>query len=154
MSIFSKSDNNKTSSPKGRDRAAPPARTAPGEKAISIIGPGMQILGDILTEGTVRIEGRVEGTLRAGKGVVIGKGGEIVGDVITQTAVVGGKVTGSITAETQLELQSTCVIDGVIRTRAEHLQLHEGALFNGQIQMLDPEAKPISPVEASEKVSS
>jgi cytoskeletal protein CcmA (bactofilin family) len=40
------------------------------EGVISIIGPGMRVIGDCKTEGTLRIEGSVEGTVRAGKAVV------------------------------------------------------------------------------------
>lgn len=108
-----------------------------GESSMSIIGPGMNIVGDLVTDGTVRVEGRIEGTVRAGKAVVIGKGGEVVGDVLTQDAVIGGTVRGTVVAESRLELQSTCDIDGQIRVRSAHLQLEEGAVWNGQIQMLD-----------------
>lgn len=104
---------------------------------MSLIGPGMNIVGDLSTDGTVRVEGRIEGTVRAGKAVVIGKGGEVVGDVLTQDAVIGGTVRGTVVAESRLELQSTCDIEGQIRARSQHLKLEEGCRFNGQIQMLD-----------------
>jgi cytoskeletal protein CcmA (bactofilin family) len=112
-------------------------RGVSGEASISIIGPGMNIVGDLSTDGTVRVEGRIEGTIRAGKSVLIGKGGEVVGDVLTQDAVIGGRVRGTVVAESRLELQGTCDIEGQIRARSQHLQLEEGARFNGQIQMLD-----------------
>ncbi len=104
---------------------------------MSLIGPGMNIVGDLSTDGTVRVEGRIEGTVRAGKAVIIGKGGEVVGDVLTQDAVIGGTVRGTVVAESRLELQATCDIEGQIRARSQHLQLEEGCRFNGQIQMLD-----------------
>ncbi len=104
---------------------------------MSIIGPGMNITGDLVTEGTVRVEGRIEGTVRAGKAVIVGNSGEVVGDVITQDAVIGGRLRGTLVAESRLELQATCDIEGQIRAPAQHLKLEEGARFNGQIQMLD-----------------
>jgi cytoskeletal protein CcmA (bactofilin family) len=80
--------------------------------------------------------------------VVLGVSGEVVGDIFTQDAVIGGKVRGTVVAESRLELQSTCSVDGEIRARAEHLQLHEGARFSGQIQMLGEEIAPLpEPVE-------
>ncbi len=109
---------------------------------ISIIGPGMHIVGDIVTDGTVRVEGRVEGTIRAGKTVLVGKEGEVQGEIFTQDAVIGGTVRGSVVAESRLELQATCNIQGQIQARAQHLQLEEGARFNGQIQMLDGSEAP------------
>lgn len=127
-------------SKKGNERAA--ERTVMGratgnEASMSIIGAGMNIVGDLVTDGTVRVEGRIEGTVRAGKAVVIGKGGEVVGDVLTQDAVIGGTVRGTVVAESRLELQSTSDIEGQIRARSAHLVLEEGARFNGQIQMMD-----------------
>ena len=121
-----------------RERPAAATRPSAGEAAISIIGPGMQVTGDLVTDGTVRIEGRVDGTIRAGKAVVLGKEGEVIGNIFTQDAVIGGRVSGSLVAESRLELQSTSVIDGDIRARSEHLHLEEGARFNGTIQMIEP----------------
>lgn len=112
-------------------------RGVSGEASISIIGPGMNIIGNLSTDGTVRVEGRIEGTVRAGKAVLIGKGGEVVGDILTQDAVIGGRVHGTILAESRLEIQSTSVIDGQIRVRTGHLVVEEGAVHNGQTQMLD-----------------
>ncbi|HEX8392089.1 MAG TPA: polymer-forming cytoskeletal protein [Longimicrobium sp.] len=108
-----------------------------GEASMSIIGPGMNIVGDVTTDGTVRVEGRVEGTIRAGKAVIIGRGGEVVGDLVTQDAVIGGRVRGTLVAESRLELQASSDIEGQIRAPAQHLVLEEGARFNGQIQMGD-----------------
>lgn len=132
----------------GKERPAAAARGG-GESSMSIIGPGMHIVGDLATDGTVRVEGRIEGTVRAGKAVVVGREGEVHGDIITQDAVIGGKVRGTVTAESRLELQGTCDIEGQIRAPAAHLRLEEGCRFNGQVQMLDgsdaaPRALPAS----------
>lgn len=134
MAIFKKSPDGQGSA--GRERTGASGR-APGEGAISIIGPGMRIVGDLDTDGTVRVEGTVEGTIRAGRAVVLGTDGEVVGDVYTQDAVIGGRIRGRLTTENRLELQGTSVIEGEIRARSQHLQLHEGARFNGQIKMID-----------------
>lgn len=101
------------------------------ESVISIIGPGMHVVGDCVTEGTLRVEGTVEGTVRAGKAVVVGKDGAVLGDITTQDAVIGGRVTGSIIAESRLELQATCVIEGEVRAR--RIKLDEGGRVNGKV---------------------
>lgn len=112
----------------GRDRK-------PGESAASIIGPGTRINGDLESAGSVRVDGRVDGTIRAGKSVAIGSGGEVFGDVITRDAVIGGHIHGTVVAEGRLELQKSAVVEGEIRTRAERLKIEEGARFNGRISM-------------------
>src|SRR5512145_940827 len=100
---------------------------------ISIIGPGMRVKGDCETEGTLRIEGIVEGTVHAGKAIVVGKNGVVHGDINTRDAVIGGRVVGTVTAESRLELQATCVIEGEIRAR--RVKLDEGGTVNGQVHM-------------------
>lgn len=103
------------------------------DAVISIIGPGMKVIGDCETDGTIRIEGVVQGSVRAAKAVVIGKDGLVAGDVVTQDAVVSGRVKGTLTAESRLELQATCEIEGEVRTR--RMQLEEGAVLNGTVEM-------------------
>lgn len=111
-----------------------------GEGVISIVGPGMRVVGDCETEGTVRVEGRVEGSIAAGKAVVIGKDGIVVGDVVTQDAVVAGTLRGTLVAESRLELQSSCQVEGDVRAR--RMQLEEGAVLNGEVAMGDDITAP------------
>lgn len=106
---------------------------APMDSVISIIGPGMKVVGDCHTDGTIRIEGIVEGSVRAGKAVVVGKDGRVQGDINTQDAVISGTVQGTVSAESRLELQATARIDGEVRAR--RMQLEEGALLNGTVEM-------------------
>ena len=108
---------------------------APPDSVISIIGPGMSVVGDCSTDGTIRIEGRVERSIRAGKAVVIGKDGVVDGDVSTQDAVVSGTVSGTLVAASRLEIQATAQVDGEVR--AKRLQLEEGAVLNGTVHMGD-----------------
>lgn len=116
------------------------------DNVISIIGPGMRVVGDCETDGTLRIEGAVEGIVRAAKAVVIGKDGVVKGDVITQDAIIGGRVTGAVVAESRLELQATCVVDGEVRAR--RIKLEEGGRLNGtvvtgELKTVEPPGAPI-----------
>lgn len=103
------------------------------DSVISIIGAGMTVVGDCTTDGTVRIEGSVEGTVRAAKAVVVGREGVVDGSVATQDAVIAGTVTGTVTADSRLEVQASARIDGEVRAR--RMQLEEGALLNGTLVM-------------------
>ncbi len=73
----------------------------------------------------------IEGNIRAGKAVVVGKDGLVQGNLFTQDAVVSGRVDGSVVAESRLEVQSTAVVTGDIRAR--RMQLEEGAALQGQV---------------------
>ena len=100
---------------------------------VSIVGPGMKVVGDCSSDGTIRIEGQVEGSVKAAKSVVIGKEGVVVGDVVTQDAIVAGRVNGSVSAESRVELQTTCRVQGDIRSR--RIKLDEGGQVDGQLHM-------------------
>lgn len=127
-----------------RDRSG---NGTPRESVISIIGPGMKVVGDCDTDGTIRIEGTVEGSVRAGKAVVVGRDGVVSGDIATQDAVVSGTVIGTLVAESRLELQATCRIEGDIRAR--RMQLEEGAVLNGTVHMGEPQGRiPRDPAAA------
>jgi cytoskeletal protein CcmA (bactofilin family) len=120
--------------------------SSPPEQVISIIGPGMKIQGDCETDGAVRIEGMVRGNIRAGKAVVVGKEGTVEGDIFTQDAVISGTVKGTLRAESRLEVQSTSHISGEIL--AVRMQLEEGAVLNGTVQMgKDVAAEHPRPIE-------
>ena len=112
---------------------------------LSIIGTGMKVVGDIMAEGVVKVEGVVVGTVRAGRQVLVAKGGEVEGDIITKEAIVGGEVRGSIQAHERVEVQATSVVFGDITTRK--LLVQEGGELNGVLRMAEAvetlaEAKP------------
>lgn len=96
----------------------------------------MAVVGDCKSEGTIRIEGKVEGRVEAAKAVVIGKDGSVVGDISTQDAVISGRIQGSLTIASRLELQASCDVNGEINTR--RIVLEEGAMVNGTVKMGSP----------------
>jgi len=107
--------------------------SAPPETIISIIAPGMQVFGDCETEGTLRVEGSVEGSIRAGKAVVVGEFGQINGDITTQDAVISGRVVGNLVIGSRLELQGASHVEGEVYAR--RIQVEEGAVLNGSVNI-------------------
>ena len=108
-------------------------QASPAEQVISIVGPGMRIVGDCESDGAIRVEGTVQGNIRAGKAVVVGKDGVVEGDINTQDAVIAGTVKGTLRAESRLEIQASSRIEGEIV--AARMQLEEGALLSGTVQL-------------------
>ena len=100
---------------------------------VSVVAPGMTILGDVKCDGTVRVEGKIEGSIKATKSVVVGKGGRITGDIETQDVVVAGTVVGTVVGASRVELQETCKIEGDIRSR--RVKLEEGGQIEGRLHM-------------------
>jgi cytoskeletal protein CcmA (bactofilin family) len=124
--------------------------TTPPEAVISIIGVGMTLVGDTDTDGSLRIEGTVRGSVRAGKSVVVGRGGLVDGSVFTQDAVIAGRVSGGIHAESRLELQATSEVSGEIV--APRMQVEEGAKVQGLVAIGASEMKATSKTANTEKV--
>jgi cytoskeletal protein CcmA (bactofilin family) len=99
----------------------------------SIIASDMTVVGDLETEGMVRIEGRVKGTVRVGQQVLVATGAVIEGDLHTQEAVIAGQVSGGIHAKDRVELQATAVVSGDILT--PRIAIVEGARVTGEVKM-------------------
>ena len=107
---------------------------------VSVVGPGMKIVGDCSSDGTIRVEGVVEGSVNAAKSVVVGKDGRVKGDISTQDAIIAGAVNGSVVAESRVELQATCRVQGDIRSR--RVKLDEGGQVDGQLHMGATSVRP------------
>lgn len=112
---------------------------------LTIIAAGTSITGDLSSEGIVKIEGRIEGTVRASSQVLIAKGGVVAGDIHTREAVVGGDVNGSVHADERVEIQSTASVEGDIVTTK--IQIAEGGRVSGALKMIEasrPGTKEVS----------
>jgi len=99
----------------------------------SIIASDMTVIGDLETEGVVRVEGRVKGTVRAGTQVLVAAGAVIEGDLHAQEAVIAGQVSGAIQARERVELQASALVAGDILT--PRISIIEGARITGEVKM-------------------
>jgi cytoskeletal protein CcmA (bactofilin family) len=99
----------------------------------SIIASDMTVVGDLETEGVVRIEGRIRGAVRVGQQVLVAAGAVIEGDLHTQEAVIAGQVSGAIYAKDRVELQASAVVAGDILT--PRIAIVEGARVSGEVKM-------------------
>ena len=99
----------------------------------SIIASDMTVIGDLETDGVVRIEGRVKGTVRVGSQVLVAEGAVIEGDLHTEEAVIAGQVSGAIHAKERVELQASAMVAGDILT--PRISIVEGAKVTGEVKM-------------------
>lgn len=91
------------------------------------------IFGDIITEGNIRVEGKVEGLLKSQNKIVVGDSAYVKGDVHAVEAEVSGHIDGGIRCEGTLYLKKTAYIQGDIY--AAKLIIENGAVFNGKCNM-------------------
>lgn len=104
-----------------------------GSMGYTVLDAHVVVRGDIETNGTLRIDGRLEGNvLRAGS-VVIGTTGSIMGNVNAAELVVGGSVHGSVDVDRRVELESSATVVGDIA--ADAILIHEGGTVRGRVQI-------------------
>src|SRR5512140_1960378 len=106
-----------------------PAR--PASTGYSVIDDQLSISGDIQTEGTIRVDGRVEGTLHRVDTLIIGAGGTVVGNVEGREVVIGGDLCGNLVVSGRVEVQASATVQGDIHAAAVMLQ--EGGTVHGHV---------------------
>lgn len=127
-----------------RERPPPPAavrsadrpgrgRGAAEAASVSVLGPGLTIVGDVKGHGTVQLEGRVEGTLVVEGQLTIAGRGSVRGNVTADQVVVGGEVEGTLVARETAKLKSGCRVTADVQ--ALRLELEEGGTLNGRVEM-------------------
>ena len=105
-----------------------PAQTG----AVTAVGLNVTVKGRLTATEHVIIEGVFEGDIVIpDHGVAVGGAAHVRGDVCAKTITVLGRVDGSLTASTLIELRSTAVVTG--RLASPHLSIEEGALFHGTV---------------------
>ena len=99
----------------------------------TVIGNEAYFQGTLTAKGSLRIDGRVDGSIVDAKIVTVGKSGKIKGDISCEICYVCGEVKGNITALDHIEALSGCRVDGDMRS--PRIMLEEGAHFNGNCSM-------------------
>lgn len=97
------------------------------------IAQGTSLNGDINSQGSFRIEGKVEGTIKTSGKVVIGKTGEVEGEVSCESADIEGAFKGDISVNATLVLRSTANVNG--KANIDKLSVEPGAVFNATCTM-------------------
>lgn len=101
--------------------------------SVNLIGTGTKIKGDIQSEGDIRIDGTLIGTIKSKGKVVIGSTGIVEGEISCQNADISGTVKIKITVSDVLLLKPTAKLTGDIVTGK--LAIESGATFSGTCSM-------------------
>jgi cytoskeletal protein CcmA (bactofilin family) len=111
--------------------------------ALSIVAKDMTVTGDLATEGVVKVEGRVNGSVHAGSQVLVSHGAIVQGDLHTREAVIAGEVHGSIHASERVELQASAAVVGDVHT--PRIAILEGGRISGEVKMeISSLAEPVN----------
>ena len=111
-----------------------------GNEIIAFLGKGAEFKGVITYQGTVRIDGHVEGEIITEGTVIVGDSAVINAEISAGTVISGGKISGNVTALEKIQLLPSAVLEGSLK--APVLIIEEGVRFNGSCQMSRPAASP------------
>lgn len=100
---------------------------------LSVVDDRLTIHGDLDTDGSVRVDGRVEGALHRAGTLVVGVGGTVVGNVEAREVVVAGRIEGNVYARGRIEIESGATVHGDVR--ASSIMLREGGAVDGRLSI-------------------
>ena len=108
----------------------------------AFLGEGTEFKGVLSFQGTVRIDGRLEGEVVGDELLIVGEGGILRANVDVGSLVSNGRIEGTIRAKKRIELLASSRVIGKISTPC--LVVTEGAALNGTCDMgaLDESTPP------------
>ncbi|MGE5515306.1 MAG: bactofilin family protein [Bacteroidota bacterium] len=112
-------------------KGSPGLGGAAGRPAIpvSIIGADVRIVGNIITQGEMQIDGQVEGDIACAR-LIVGEGGRIVGEVTADTVRVHGRLDGRIHANAVTIAKSAEVVGDITH---DTLEIEAGGRLEGHL---------------------
>ncbi len=105
------------------------------DENFTFLGKGANFKGIVHFEGTVRVDGRLEGEIHTTGTLVVGDSAVIKGIVTAGTIMTSGKIKGTVTVTEKIQLLKNGMLVGDIRTPS--ISIEEGAHFHGTNDMGD-----------------
>ena len=107
----------------------------------AFLGEGTSFKGTLTFEGTVRIDGKLEGEVFTKDTLVIGEGAQVNAAIHAGVVEIGGTVHGNIAAERKVEIRASGRLYGNISTPS--LVIEEGVVFEGSCTMGRQAEEPV-----------
>ncbi len=112
------------------------------EDVIAFVGKGVEFKGTITYNGTVRIDGHLDGEIHTDGTLLVGEEAVLTAKVSAGTVISKGKITGDIAAKEKVRLLSPAILNGSVK--APTLSMEEGVLFNGTSEMARAEVRELA----------
>ena len=104
-----------------------------GDDNITLLAKGVHLKGEIRVEGTVRIDGRLEGEIYTKGQVIIGEDGLVQGTISAGTVVSSGRIKATVRAVERVQLLKTAILIGDVHSPV--LMMEDGAKIQGTTDM-------------------
>ncbi len=109
------------------------APTEPDYENFTLLAKDVDFKGVVNFDGTVRVDGRVEGEIHTTGTLIVGEHAVIKGVVSAGVLMNSGKINGTITAVEKIQILKPGVLVGDIRTPM--IAIEEGSHFHGMCDM-------------------
>jgi len=109
------------------------AQAGSNNENFTFLGKGVDFKGVVNFDGTVRIDGRLEGEIHTTGTLIVGEHAVIKGIVSAGILMTSGKINGTVTATEKIQMMKPGVLIGDIRTPA--ISIEDGAHFHGMCDM-------------------
>ena len=128
----------------------PPAPSAPapgtGQK-VAMVGEGISITGDVNASTNLKVEGRIEGrAVTSSQDIDVSETGIVKASITARVVRISGAVAGDINGSEKVMIAKSGRVQGNIV--APRVQLDDGALFRGSIDMNPAEPAKTKPADA------
>jgi cytoskeletal protein CcmA (bactofilin family) len=118
-------------------------------KLDTYIGEDTSFDGVLTSSKSLTIFGGVKGTIECQGRIVIGQSGNIEADIVADDITISGKVVGNVTAKSKLEMTSTGIIKGDVKTA--RLIMDDGGKLDGHCEMLSDNKSAVTEKPKTEK---
>ncbi len=108
-------------------------QTGNDNENFTFLGKGVDFKGVVNFDGTVRVDGRLEGEIHTTGTLIVGEYAVIKGIISAGVLMTSGKINGTVTATEKIQILKPGVLIGDIRTPA--ISIEEGAHFHGMCDM-------------------
>ena len=108
-------------------------KSEPDFENFTLLAKDVDFKGVVNFEGTVRVDGRVEGEIHTTGTLIVGEHAIIKGVVSAGVLMNSGKINGTITAVEKIQILKPGVLVGDIRTPL--IAIEEGSHFHGMCDM-------------------
>lgn len=152
MGIFGRDEANPDQQPVQTTTRPSTLPTTPEAPDRTVIARPSKIEGRISGSGEIIVNGLVNGTIDATGTVKVAEQGRVEATVHGKIVMIAGTVTGDITADEKIELETSAHVDGNIT--APRILIRDGATFKGQVNMKEPERRPSVRTSSARKESS
>lgn len=153
MAMFDKHKSSKQppraeEAPKAAPPPPAPSAPAPGtSQKVAMVGEGISITGDVNASTNLKVEGRIEGrAVTSSQDVEVSETGIVKASITARVVRISGAVAGDITGSEKVMIAKSGRVQGNIV--APRVQLDDGALFRGSIDMNPAEPAKTKPAEA------